>query len=170
MLTRGQVAKRIGRSIATVRRMEGHQLHPVRDDRGVLQFRPEEVERVLRRPKVPARRSPWLDGVTAERATEFDDEAAAAQPEGARMDHDPMRSEVGRAVRDELARRHRKQDKRRLEQEAVERLGVARERAQLEAARGELAAFVDECSDKERRRLFSDPEFLAIYDVLLDGE
>ena len=46
MLTRGQVARRLGKSIATVRRMEGNQLHPARDAHGVLRFAAEDVERL----------------------------------------------------------------------------------------------------------------------------
>jgi hypothetical protein len=40
------VAKRLGKSIATVRRMEGVELHPMRDTRGVNRFDPDEVERL----------------------------------------------------------------------------------------------------------------------------
>jgi len=48
MLTRARVAKRLGRSIATVRRMEGHELHPWTDARGVHQFDSSEVEQLAR--------------------------------------------------------------------------------------------------------------------------
>lgn len=47
MLTRAGVAKRIGRSIATVRRMEGSSLHPTQDADGVHWFEPREVEVAL---------------------------------------------------------------------------------------------------------------------------
>jgi hypothetical protein len=43
MLTRIQVARRLRRSIATVRRIEGLYLHPVVDWRGVHRFYPDEV-------------------------------------------------------------------------------------------------------------------------------
>lgn len=46
MLTRSQVAQRIGRSIATVRRMEGRSLHPRRSRRGTWIFDSDEVEAV----------------------------------------------------------------------------------------------------------------------------
>lgn len=46
MLTRAGVAKRLGKSIATIRRMEGVELHPVRDEHGVYRFDPDEVDRV----------------------------------------------------------------------------------------------------------------------------
>lgn len=48
MLTRAQVARKLGRSIATVRRLEGSVLHPVRDAQGVYCFDAGEVERVAR--------------------------------------------------------------------------------------------------------------------------
>ena len=44
VLTRSQVARRIRRSIATVRRMEGRTLHPRLGPRGLRLFDPEEVE------------------------------------------------------------------------------------------------------------------------------
>jgi hypothetical protein len=48
MLTRAQVADRLGRSVATVRRLEGVVLHPSRGRRGVRLFAADEVERVAR--------------------------------------------------------------------------------------------------------------------------
>lgn len=48
MLTRSGVARRLGKGIATVRRMEGIELHPVKDARGVHRFDRAEVERVAR--------------------------------------------------------------------------------------------------------------------------
>lgn len=46
MLTRAQVAKRLGKSIATVRRLEGDQLHPRRDEAGINRFDAAEVNRL----------------------------------------------------------------------------------------------------------------------------
>jgi hypothetical protein len=43
-MTRKQVAVRLGKSLATVRRLEGVRLHPVRDAQGVHRFDPDEVE------------------------------------------------------------------------------------------------------------------------------
>lgn len=48
MLTRAQVADRLGRSVATVRRLEGVVLHPSRGRRGVRLFEADEVDRVAR--------------------------------------------------------------------------------------------------------------------------
>jgi hypothetical protein len=44
MLTRSQVAARLGKSVATVRRLEHIHLHPRRDATGVYRFSDEEVE------------------------------------------------------------------------------------------------------------------------------
>ena len=48
MLTRGQVARRIGRSLATVRRLEGSKLHPLVTSNRVRLFDPKEVDQVAR--------------------------------------------------------------------------------------------------------------------------
>jgi hypothetical protein len=42
-MTRTEVARYLGKSVATVRRAEGVHLHPRRDDRGVHRFAPAEV-------------------------------------------------------------------------------------------------------------------------------
>jgi hypothetical protein len=49
MLTRSQVARRIGRSVATVRRMEGTSLHPEIGPRGIRLFDVDELEDVAAR-------------------------------------------------------------------------------------------------------------------------
>ena len=48
MLTRTGVAKRIRKSLATVRRMEGNELHPEVDENGVHWFDEDEVEHVAK--------------------------------------------------------------------------------------------------------------------------
>jgi len=45
-LTRDDVAKRLGVSVSTVRRLEGSRLHPLITDKGVRRFRPAEVEQL----------------------------------------------------------------------------------------------------------------------------
>lgn len=47
-LTRDDVAKRLGVSIATVRRLEGTRLHPLIDDKSVRRFKASDVERVAK--------------------------------------------------------------------------------------------------------------------------
>lgn len=65
MLTRAAVAKRLGKSIATVRRLEGRVLFPIVDHRGVRRFHESQVEhvRLLMREgiAIPAARGAWLN-------------------------------------------------------------------------------------------------------------
>jgi len=49
-LTRAEVARRLGKSIATVRRLEYRVLFPARGERGVLRFDEADVERARRDP------------------------------------------------------------------------------------------------------------------------
>jgi len=49
MLTRSQVARRLGKSVATVRRLEGMELYPRRDWRGVWRFDEAEVGALQRK-------------------------------------------------------------------------------------------------------------------------
>jgi len=51
VMTRKQVALRLGKSLATVRRIEGVLLHPTRDVRGVHHFDDGEVETLARQVK-----------------------------------------------------------------------------------------------------------------------
>jgi hypothetical protein len=61
VITRKQVARRIGKSIATVRKMEGVSLHPNPDAKGVHWFDEEEVEAVVEHIAFTGRA---LEGVT----------------------------------------------------------------------------------------------------------
>ena len=47
LLTRGQVARRLGTSLSTVRRMEGEQLKPIIGPRGVHYFEETEIQAVF---------------------------------------------------------------------------------------------------------------------------
>ena len=47
-LTRHDVAKRLGVSISTVRRLEGERLHPLVDGKGVRRFKASDVERLAK--------------------------------------------------------------------------------------------------------------------------
>ena len=56
LLTRGQVARRLGMSLSSVRRMEGEQLKPIVDERGVHYFEETEIQAVfvrVRRARAP---------------------------------------------------------------------------------------------------------------------
>lgn len=56
-MTRSEVAKAIGRSIATVRRMEGKELTPEVDGQGVHHFDEDEVEAVAESLRTYGRRT-----------------------------------------------------------------------------------------------------------------
>jgi hypothetical protein len=58
MLSRIEVARRIGKSVATVRRLEGVELHPRRDSSGVHRFSLDEVERLAKKIR-SGFRLPW---------------------------------------------------------------------------------------------------------------
>lgn len=63
-MTRGAVAKVLGKSIATVRRLEGVELFPRRDARGIYGFDPSEVVALaerFERSEVTSARGAWLD-------------------------------------------------------------------------------------------------------------
>jgi len=63
-MTRKQVASRLGKSVATVRRIEGVLLYPTRDSRGVHRFDVSEVDALARRVKNGSvQRNPSANGV-----------------------------------------------------------------------------------------------------------
>lgn len=100
MLTRSQVAKRLGKSIATVRRLEGSALHPIQDRDGVHRFDAREVDAVKR-----GRRSPSAIQWPPARETDSSDHDPPFEPEqrprqAARFD-EALR--VERDLREQLA-------------------------------------------------------------------
>jgi hypothetical protein len=70
LLTRKQVADRLGISVSAVRRMEGKTLHPVRDDRGRLRFAPTELPRGPVTKRAPRRTASASPGEQAARVFE----------------------------------------------------------------------------------------------------
>jgi DNA-binding transcriptional MerR regulator len=65
-LTRSQVARRLGRSISTVRALEAQGvLSPGRGPRGQRLFEVEEVDEVLAQAAVTGRTLPWLEALYA---------------------------------------------------------------------------------------------------------
>jgi hypothetical protein len=85
MLTRSQVAKRLGKSIATVRRLEGSALHPIQDRDGVHRFDAREVDAV----KHGRSSSFTVQWTPARAADESDDDApleSTRSEEEARLD------------------------------------------------------------------------------------
>jgi Helix-turn-helix domain len=89
-MTRQQVAKRLGRSVATVRRLEGGRLRPTQDSRGVHQFDPDEVD-ALARDVESGRVALWHD-----LGTEFGDLATTVRtgtcPRCVQLEQDMLRS------------------------------------------------------------------------------
>jgi hypothetical protein len=194
MLTRGQVAKRLGKSIATVRRMEGRALHPKRDQKGVLRFDPAEVESVVRQPSRPGveqprqnsgRQSRWFELELSSRHDEDEDcdveeqareelgeaEEARSKELERRAIEGHTRKAAEEAVRQEFARREREEDeRRRAEQIRGEQQLREADAAQDLAAKTDLLFFLETRSDREVRRLMRDPEFAAIVDAVLGTE
>ena len=70
-LTRRAVAKRLGKSVASVRRLEGRLLHPQRSQRGVWLFARDEVERVAAATPSKPRPRAVNEGEIASRAFEM---------------------------------------------------------------------------------------------------
>ena len=62
-LTRSQVARRLGKSVATVRRLESRVLHPKRGRSGAWLFDSDDVERLARCPELTRGRgrSKWFE-------------------------------------------------------------------------------------------------------------
>jgi hypothetical protein len=62
-LTRSQVARRLGKSVATVRRLESRVLHPKRGRSGAWLFDSDDVERLARSPELARGRgrSKWFE-------------------------------------------------------------------------------------------------------------
>jgi hypothetical protein len=179
MLTRGQVAKRLGRSVATVRRMEGHELHPKRDADGVLRFDPAEVQRArVRRDGRGVRgRRAWLDKTLDEREStlidyDFDDDRAMQDDRSAtevRVADERIRTAVEEALarRDEQDRKRREDEVRRADEER--RRGAEEELAEFVRVQGELFDMIASCSRSELQRLLRDPEFSEALESVLSA-
>jgi hypothetical protein len=147
MLTRAQVAARLGKSIATVRRMEGTALHPRKDANGVHRFCPMEVTAVARAPRTRG----WPAGASLARANDGNDEAV-----------DELATERVRAlerdlaqVRADLGRMHRLSEENAKLREALmlsldcllEQIGPKASRDVLDIVEGLIARYTsDDCS------------------------
>src|SRR5689334_20066500 len=89
MLTRRDVAEKLGRSVATVRRMEGTRLHPQVAARGIRLFDPDEIAALAKevqktgRALSPNQRTvPDNDHLTCEQYDELQEQLEAALEEG----------------------------------------------------------------------------------------
>jgi hypothetical protein len=149
MLTRSEVAKRLGKSIATVRRMEGRELQPQIDGDGVHLFDPAEVEDVARarranaRSLEPSQASDWRDWLEDTRAQREHESQRRAKEE-----HELRAEELARNAR---AERQRAED---------ERIRVAADESrQRDQLRAEAFEFVGSLTPREVRQLARQPEF-----------
>jgi len=163
MLTRGQVAKRLGKSVATVRRLEGQALHPRRDARGVLRFDPDEVEAVAEGNAGESSRSGWLEAELDGREREEPAVGADKLVITAADFDERVRAAAAKLVRDELA--HQDQERLRRESERA-----ARERAEARAAGLEVVAMLESCSEEELAVLADDPEFSLLLNQLAGAD
>ena len=157
MLTRSGVARRLGKSIATVRRMEGVELHPTRDERGVHRFDPDEVERIARdraaraygAPEL-AQRAKYLETLRGEREAEEADaeeerwwQEFRARQEAWRQEHE--------------AREHAQRIREEQEAAVRERQRLNQENAELKATmRGQILDLLGSCSTRELKALGTD--------------
>lgn len=113
MLTRAGVAKRLGKSIATVRRIEGVELHPTSDERGVHHFDPDEVDAVATG-EITRVRGHRMRGFEDYRRTlelQHQEMLAEEQPaeEDRRRRHEQEQHARDELIRDEVARQVAKQ-------------------------------------------------------------
>jgi len=161
MLTRGQVAKRLGKSIATVRRLEGRELHPRRDAKGVLRFDRDEVEAVAEGSAGDPGRSDWLeDELEARERAEQTARVASDRLIITPADlEERVRVAAAKVVHGEFARR----DQELLRREAER---AVRERAEAHAAGLEVVAMLESCTEEELAVLAEDPEFSVLLDEL----
>lgn len=134
-MTRKQVADRLGRSLATVRRLEGALLHPHRDARGVHHFDRDEVE-ALAHDLIAGRIS-----LGREQEAAVDDREWPLNEDGPRVRNVDLRPQVDAltAELETLRRSHRREiEALQAESERTER----RLRGELAEMEREIAEFV----------------------------
>ncbi len=121
-MTRSDVAKRLGKSIATVRRMEGDKLHPSIDKNRVRHFDPAEVERIATG-RTPRRFQPKVGGhVLPKPLPQFLQSPAPAEREKADWLEEMKReSREGREELKREEREEREEAKREKREEKAER-------------------------------------------------
>jgi hypothetical protein len=173
MLTRSQVAAVLGKSIATVRRMEGVELHPKVNRAGVHIFDPDEVAAVRAEQRTASdnhrtgtgHRRHWLDEpVRAEQEASPRDSDVSAPLNAERLEQ-LLRTALADGAKQE---RERMESEQRRQREA-ERERTAREDAAAQAlasARAEALEFVSGLSARDFRRLARDPEFIQLLEDL----
>ncbi len=184
MLTRAGVAKRLGKCVATVRRMEGVELHPTKNHRGVNLFDPDEVEEVARSKPSP---SPYrMQDLTARGIVEQDDrrelkarhnaqiEEYEEQLEDVHVELERTQQQVrriqeeaerDRKIRQEEAERDRKvrEDK----EETQRRHEEALLRRRDEVAKGQLRDILESLDARQLRSLPRD-DLEDLYEALIE--
>jgi hypothetical protein len=168
MMTRTDVARRIGKSVATVRRLEGVELHPIVDEDGVHLFDEAEVERLANRlsgapqsherevPRAHAM-SPWLKGELVRRAQED----AEDREHAARLAAQQVELEAFRRRREEEEERRR----RHLEREEQSRHDRLAER--VDSIRHDIVRQLESATPRELRRMQSDAELMRDLETIL---
>ncbi len=156
MLTRSAVAKRLGKSIATVRRMEGIELHPTRDERGVNPFDPAEVEQVAQTQRWGGARPHRIAGLdeyrrSVEEGDRDDDTSPFSDDSGEQSALDEMRELAAQMRHDaEMATRERQRmELLRASDEQRRREEVEQARAEHEELEEQLAELIDALDDDE---------------------
>lgn len=159
------MARRLGKSVTTVRRLEGSLLHPRRDASGVLRFNPVEVDRVaqaMRRGELGPLSSSRFRTDEVESDNDDDDEILDREEieHRERMKRAEAESNAAsEARRAERLRRDREQELCAMaETLEVQRLATH----QLM----ELSLLLESCSPRELRFLSRDPELSALLKAL----
>jgi hypothetical protein len=165
MLTRAGVARRLRKSIATVRRMEGAELHPEVDDAGVHWFHVEEVDAALARRRGEQDCCERAPRVRAHVEEKLHLEGSAAAEPSVEVEHQtPAQEEFANAIAEARAWAKEARAEVLATRRELERLGTELERQALAEARArdmhELAlareSLLDEiagCDARTLRRL-----------------
>jgi hypothetical protein len=155
MLTRSGVAKRLGKSIATVRRMEGLELHPTRGSNGVHLFDPDEVDAAARRETVG--RSHRVSDLAARRYVDDGEETEGADAEApnrvASLEVELSRQRRAHAAEIEHLRQDAIERERSVADDRAEAMRSARVQAEREAVAVAVGVFVDSLTDRELAQL-----------------
>jgi hypothetical protein len=171
MMTRTDVARKLRKSVATVRRWEGVELHPTVDANGVHLFDEAEVEALAKRlyggssnsgsePPRSYPMSPWLKGELRLRA----EEDAEEREHAARLALQEAELETFRRQREE------EQERVRRTHEHEEQARLARAAARVEAVRRDVERELAGASRRELRRIARDPGLMDDLERILGEE
>jgi hypothetical protein len=158
MLTRSGVAKRLGKSIATVRRMEGVELHPTRGSNGVHLFDPDEVDAAARGETVD--RSHRVSDLAARGYADDGEETDGADAEDenrvASLEVELSRQRRAHAAEIEHLRQEAVERERRAADDLAEAMRSARAQAERESVAVAVGVFVESLTDRELAQLGED--------------